>query len=69
MLGRTLRDVTLASKKLSTLPENRSLTTGAIFGSVIKRPQNISFLKSISDSMEFKPESLSRSELGAKLGT
>ena len=54
----------LASKKLSTLLENRNLTTGAILGSVIKRPQNISFLRSIYDSMEFKPESLSRSELG-----
>ena len=69
MLGRTPRDVILASKKLSNLLENGSLTTGAIFGSVIKCPKNIGFLKSISDSMEFKPESLSRSELGAKLGT
>ena len=58
----------LASKKLSTQLENRNLTTGAIFGPVIKRPKNISFLGSISDSMEFKPESLRRSE-GAKLGT
>ena len=56
-------------KKLSTLLENRNLTTGVIYGSMIKRPQNIRFLRSISDSMEFKPESLSRSELGAKLGT
>ena len=56
-------------KKLSTPLENRNLTTGAIFGSVIKRPQNISFLRSIFDSMEFKPERLRRRELGAKLGT
>ena len=52
----------MASKKLSALLENRSLTTEAIFGSVIKRPKNISFLKSISDSVEFKPKSLSRSD-------
>ena len=45
-------------KKPSTRVENRNLTTAAI-----------SFSRSISDSMEFKPESLSRSELGAKLGT
>ena len=69
ILGRTPRDVILAIKKLSTLLEKRNLTTGVIFGSVITRPQNISFLRSISDSMEFKPESLSRSELGAQLGT
>ena len=56
----------LASKKLSSQLENRDLTAGVIFGSVIKRPKNISFLRSISASMEFKPESLSRSELGTK---
>ena len=59
----------LASKKLSSLLENRDTTAVVIFGSVIKRPQNISFLKSISASMEFKPESLSRSELGVETGT
>ena len=58
----------LASKKLSTLLENRNLTTGAIFALVIKRPPN-SFLRPILNSMEFKTEKLSRSELGAKLGT
>ena len=57
-----------ASRMLSTQLENRNLTTGAIFGSVIKRPQNVSVLRSISDSMEFKPESLSRSELRCKVG-
>ena len=56
----------LASRKLSNLLENRDLT---IFGSVIKCPHNISFLRSISASMDFKPESLSRSELGTKMGT
>ena len=56
----------LASKKLSALLANRNLTTGVIFGSVIKRPQNISHLRSISDPIEFKPERFSRSELGAK---
>ena len=59
----------LASKKLSSLLENRDLTAGAIFGSVIKHPKNISFLRSISASMELKAESLSKSELGAKTGT
>ena len=68
ILGTTPRDVMLASKKLSTLLENRNLTTEAIFGPVIKRFKNITFLRSISDSVEFKPESLSRSELSAKLG-
>ena len=62
--GQNTRDAMLASKNLSTLLENRNLATGAISGSVIKRPQNISFLRSISDSVEFKPESLSGSELG-----
>ena len=52
----------LGSKKLSTLLENRDLT-------VIKRPQNLSFLRSISDSLKFEPKSFSRSESGAKLGT
>ena len=68
-MARTPRDVMLASKKLSSLLENRDLAAGAIFDSVIKRPQNMSFLRSISASMEFKPESLSTSELGAKTGT
>ena len=66
-MARTPRDVMLASKKLSSLLENRSAE--AIFGSVIKRPKNISFLRSISASMKFKPESLSRNELGANTGT
>ena len=45
MVARTPRDVIVASKKLSSLLENRDLTAGAISGLVIKCPQNISFLK------------------------
>ena len=69
VLVQGIRDVMLALKKPSSLLENRYLTAGAILVSVIKRPQNISFLRSISASMEFKPESLSRSELGTKTET
>ena len=80
IVARTPRDVMLASKKLSSLLENRDLTAGAIFDIVLQdvtaliwlsdqTPQNISFLRSISASMEFKAESLSKSELGAKTGT
>ena len=54
MVVRTPRDVMLASKKLSGLLENRDQTVGTIFGSVIKRPKNISFSRSISASMAFK---------------
>ena len=43
MVARTPRDVMLASKKLSSLLENRDLTAGSIFGSVTIRPKNISF--------------------------
>ena len=68
-MARTPLDVMLASRKRSSLLENRDLTAVAIFGSVIKDPQNISFLRSISASMEFKPESFSGSELGARRGT
>ena len=68
-MARTPRDVMLASKNLSSLLENRDLTALGIFGWVIELPQNISFLRSISASVEFKPESLSRSELGAKTRT
>ena len=69
-MARTPRDVMLTSKKLSSLLEKRDLlTAGAIFGSVIELPKNISFLRSISTSVEFKPESLSRIELGEKTGT
>ena len=42
----TPRDVMSASKKLSSLLENRDLRAGANFGSVIKCPKNISFLRS-----------------------
>ena len=69
MVARTPRDVMLALKKLSSPLENRDLTAGPIFGSVTIRPKNISFQRSISASIEFKPESLSRNELGEKTGT
>ena len=69
-MARAALDVILTSQKLSSLLEKRDLlTAGAIFGSVIELPKNISFVRSISASVEFKRESLSRSELGAKTGT
>ena len=52
MLCQKPRDAMLTLKKLSTLFETRDLKAGAIFGSVAKHPQNISFLRSISHSMD-----------------
>ena len=69
IVARKPRDVMLALKTLSSPLEIRDLTAEAIFGSVIKRPKNINFLRSNSASMEFKPESLSRNGLGEKTET
>ena len=55
MLGRTLIGV--------------PFTTEDILGSVIKRPKNKSFFRSISDSIELRFEILRRRWPGANLGT
>ena len=56
MLGRTLIGVRSASKKLAARLRNKPLTTADILGSVIKRPKNKSFFRSISDSIELRFE-------------
>ena len=50
MLGRTLNDLFLVSKKLSALVLNNLRTKGAVLVSVMKRPKNDNFLRAISDS-------------------
>ena len=69
MLGRTPIGVKSASKKLAARLRNKPLTTADILGSVIKRPKNNSFFRSISDSIELRFEILRRRLLGANLGT
>ena len=69
MLGRTPIGVKSASKKLAARLRNKPLTTADIEGSVIKRPKNKSFFRSISDSIELRFEILRRRWPGANLGT
>ena len=54
MLGRTPIGVKPASKKLAARLRNKPLTTADILGSVIKRPKNKSFFRSISDSIKIR---------------
>ena len=60
MLGSTPIGVKSASKKLAPRLQNKPLTTADILGSVIKRPKNKSFFRSISDSIELRFEILRR---------
>ena len=60
MLGRTPIGVKSASKKLTARLRNKPLTAADILGSVIKRPKNKSFFRSISDSIELRFEILRR---------
>ena len=69
MLGSTPIGVKSASKKLAAQLRNKPLTTADILGSVIKRPKNKSFFRSISDSIELRFEILRRRRPGANLGT
>ena len=69
MLGRTPIGVKSASKKLATQLRNKPLTTADILGSVIKRPKNKRFFRSISDSIELRFEILRRRWPGVNLGT
>ena len=57
MLGRTPSDVISESKKLLVLLSNKHFAAGDIFGSVISRAKNRSFLTAVSDSTEFKLDS------------
>ena len=57
MLGRTPKESMLVSKKLSALVSNNLCTAGAILASVVKQPENKTFLTAISDSTEFISES------------
>ena len=68
MLGITPIGVRSASKKLAARLRNNPLTTADILGSVIKRPKNKSFFRSISDSIELRFEILRRRWPGAKFG-
>ena len=68
ILGRIPIDLTSVSNKLSVRLLSKFLTEGAILGSVTRRPENRSFLMSISASIEFKSVNLSRSARGAKSG-
>ena len=69
MLGSTPIGVKSASNKLAARLRNKPLTTADILGSVIKRPKNTSFFRSISDSIELRFEILRRRRSGANLGT
>ena len=69
MLSRTPNESMLVSKKLLALVSNNLRTTGAILVSVIKRPKNKNFLRTISDSTEFSSESFKSKCLGVNLGT
>ena len=69
MLGSTPIGVMSASKKLAARLQNKPLTTADILGSVIKRPKNKSFFRSISDSIELRFEILRRWRPGANLVT
>ena len=60
MLGSTPIGVKSASKKLAAQQGNKPLTTADILGSVIKRPKNKSFFRSISDLIELRFEILRR---------
>ena len=68
ILGSTPNDEISESKKLLVLLSKRFLISGDILGSVINRPKNKSFLMATSDSIEFRPESLSKGP-GANSGT
>ena len=69
MLGSTPIGVKSTSNKLAARLRNKPLTTADILGSVIKRPKNTSFFRSISDSIELRFEILRRRRSGANLGT
>ena len=56
-------------KKTVNSAEKRLFTAEAIFISVIGRPRNKSFFTSISDSMEFNPDTFKRNFAGADCGT
>ena len=58
-----------SSKKLSTRLGNKFLTVGVNLFSVIIRLKKRSFLRAISDSIEFRPDSFRISFMGENFGT